>query len=141
MAMLLAAMRSIVCSKSHVGSGIDYRFVFQRAEENPITPSGGDVLVNEEGVLEGAYFVCLQLIVSLCDITLFMFACVHAFLLGIGVSACFGLHVHAMGLRGVFYGRKGNMMANSDRLLSMIFCFYIPLFPRAAIHHLPSLKP
>jgi metal-dependent amidase/aminoacylase/carboxypeptidase family protein len=32
---------------------VNLRCVFQRAEENPVTPSGGYVLCNEDGVLEG----------------------------------------------------------------------------------------
>jgi amidohydrolase len=53
MAMLLGAIRAIVCDGAPVTANTDLRFVFQRAEENPITQSGGDKLVNHEGVLEG----------------------------------------------------------------------------------------
>ena len=57
MAMLLGAMKAILtCTGSKlVAPGVDLRFVFQRAEENPITQSGGDMLVNNEGICNGIH--------------------------------------------------------------------------------------
>lgn len=49
-AMLLGAFRAIMMGK--VKPTKNLRLVFQRAEENPVTPSGGDVLVNEEDVTD-----------------------------------------------------------------------------------------
>ncbi|MFA4941028.1 MAG: M20 family metallopeptidase [Patescibacteria group bacterium] len=49
-AMLLGALRRIIEGKLPIKHNI--RFVFQRAEENPITESGGAMLVRE-GVLDG----------------------------------------------------------------------------------------
>ncbi len=49
-AMLLGAFKAMLTSDRHPTRNL--RFVFQRAEENPLTESGGAVLV-EEGVLAG----------------------------------------------------------------------------------------
>lgn len=52
-AILLGALRAIVLEENTRMWRKHIRFVWQRAEENPITPSGGDVLVNEENVCDG----------------------------------------------------------------------------------------
>lgn len=51
-AMLLGFFRAMM-EFPEVGPKHNLRLVWQRAEENPITPSGGNVLVNEENVCEG----------------------------------------------------------------------------------------
>ena len=51
-AMLLVAFRAILAEKDFPFAH-NLRFVWQRAEENPVTCSGGDVLVNYEGVCDG----------------------------------------------------------------------------------------
>jgi amidohydrolase len=91
-AMLLTALRAVLCSGAPIGENIQsLKFVFQRAEENPITESGGSHLVNVENVTEG-------------------------------VDECYGLHVWASLPSGKFATAAGPFMANSDRLNVEIQC-------------------
>jgi amidohydrolase len=89
-AILLGAFRAIV--NGEVSPKHNLRFVFQRAEENPVgRPSGGDVLVNEENLTDG-------------------------------IAAVYGLHIWAHGTKGVFYSRPGALLGNSGRLGITIAC-------------------
>lgn len=89
-AMLLGAMKAIADNSVIPTSNI--RFVFQRAEENPITPSGGKVLV-EEGVLNNV---------------------IDAHALHVWPEKDFPA--------GTFGYRSGAMLANSDRVHVVITC-------------------
>jgi len=89
-AMLLGSMKAI--ADGNVKPTKNIRFVFQRAEENPITPSGGRVLV-EEGVLNNVE---------------------DAHALHVWPEKGFPA--------GTFGYRSGVMLANSDRVHIVITC-------------------
>ncbi|KAL6049506.1 putative N-acyl-L-amino acid amidohydrolase [Balamuthia mandrillaris] len=110
-AMLLAAFSLIVREAEGEGSSCpaewffqhhDFRFVFQRAEENPGSApqpkSGGQTLV-EEGVCGAAASDEPQ---------------------GEVIDSVCGLHVVSTEQSGVFFSQKGACMANSDRLKLVI---------------------
>ncbi|MBI4262172.1 amidohydrolase [Candidatus Uhrbacteria bacterium] len=90
-AMLMAAM--LAMAECGVTPSRNLRFVFQRAEENPVTPSGGYKLVFEGGV---------------CD--------------GIESAHGLHIWTSEEGTPGVFQARPGGAMANSDRFRVRVRC-------------------
>jgi amidohydrolase len=90
-AMLLGAMK--VIADGGIFANLNIRFVFQRAEENPVIKSGGATLVEDDGVLENVSNVHMLHVWPEKDYP-----------------------------PGTFGSRGGPMLANSDRVKVTIHC-------------------